>query len=203
MKLTKTIVLAAAFLLLSSSVTVATEKTDTEKKKIDVCVGNLKQIGLGMFIYADDNKSMFPAGDNIEGLQKIVASYLGKRPQILICPDDKKNKIGKINHLQENNSSYIYFDIERSISKVRRPSQTVLVCDKPGNHNGFVNVLYLDGHVMRIKTNKNYSCEAILKVIYKNNFSYPIRKLQLKKAKEMDKKFGWKKPIKQQNELRQ
>ena len=198
MKLIKMFVLAVVFLLLSLNVTVSAEKINTEKnKKRDVCVNNLKQIGTAMIMYANDDKDKnLPLGDNIEGFRKIVASYLGKHSEILVCPDNRKREAGDVNNLTEDNSSYIYLDIESSIDKVRRPSQTVIVFDKPGNHNGFVNVLYLDGHVMKINTNKNYSCEAILKVIYKNNFSYPIRKLQLKKAKEMDKKFGWKMPYK-------
>jgi prepilin-type processing-associated H-X9-DG protein len=156
-------------------------------------------MAVGMMMYANDNKGNFPSGDNIKGIQKIIKPYFRKQKKILLCPDDKKSKIGQIDNLQEKNSSYIYLDIEKNMNKIRRPSYTILIFDKPGNHKGSINVLYMDGHVAKIKTDNNYSCEAILRTLYKNKFSNPIYKLQLEKAKEMDKKFGWKVPKKKSN----
>jgi prepilin-type processing-associated H-X9-DG protein len=154
------------------------------------CDSNLKRIGFGLLMYANDNNCWFPPEDNIKGLAKIAIPYL-KQTKVLICPTDTKRLAGKKNALKENNSSYIYLDIEHNIAKIRYPSVTVVAFDKPNPHH--VNVLFVDGHVAKMKVPKNYSCEAILRSIYKKRLSDPIHQLQLKKAMAMDKKFGWQK----------
>jgi len=154
------------------------------------CNSNLKQIGLGIILYANDNNDYFPSGDNINGLKKIIP--LLNQTKVLICPKDEKRAAGKKNVLQESNSSYIYLDIECNITKVKYPAVTAIAFDKPDNNHSHVNVVYMDGHASQNKMNKNYNCEDILTTVYEGNFADPIRKLQLKKAKAMDKKFIWK-----------
>jgi len=199
MKSTKIITIITALIILTIFSIVAIRKNqrycDCTSRRA-TCNTNLKQIGLGLMMYADDNSGYFPAGDNIKGLKKTVA--LLNQTKVLICPKDKKRIAGKKKALQESNSSYIYFDIECNVTKVKYPAITVIAFDKPNNNHSHVNVLYMDGHVSKIKMNKNYNCEDILTAAYKDDFADPIRKLQLKKAKAMDKKFVWKP---EQNEL--
>jgi prepilin-type processing-associated H-X9-DG protein len=153
------------------------------------CNSNLKQIGVGLMMYAQDNDNYFSQGDNITGLKKLIP--LLNQTQVLICPKDKKRTAGKKNVLQESNSSYIYLDIERKLTEVKYPSVTVVAFDKPDNNHSDVNILYIDGHVSKIKMVKNYNCEDILAAVYKGDFSDPIREFQLKKVRLMDKKFVW------------
>ena len=196
MKSTKIITIITAFLILSifSTVVIQNGQNRNPHRRI-TCRNNLKQIGMGLMMYAEDNNGHFPSGDNVKGLTKIITPYI-KQNKVLICPKDKKRTVSK-SALKEDNSSYIYLDIERSVAKVKYPLITVVAFDKPNNHRSYVNVLYMDGRALQVKTKKNYNCEAILTVVYKSDFSDPTRKLQLKKARAMDKKFGWKAPPKE------
>ena len=192
MKSIKILTILAALIALSFFFVVAIQNNQSSNHHRRItCRNNLKQIAVGLMLYASDNNNYFPSSDNIKGLKKIIALYL-KQSRVLICPVDEKRIAGDKNDLQENNSSYIYFDIECKISEVKKPSATIVAFDKPDNHHSHVNVVYIDGHASQIKMNKDYNCEDILTTAYKGDFSDPIRKLQLQKTKTLDKQFVWK-----------
>ena len=194
MKSIKILTILTALIAISFFLTIAIGKNqrccDCVSRRA-TCRTNLKQIAVGLMLYASDNNNYFPSGDNSKGLKKIIAPYLNQS-RVLICPVDEKRIAGDKNDLQENNSSYIYLDIECKISEVKKPSATIVAFDKPDNHHSHVNVVYIDGHASQIKMDKNYNCEDILTIAYKGDFSVSIRKLQLEKVKAMDKQFVWK-----------
>lgn len=189
-KITMIITVIAVLIILTIFSTVAIRRSQRYCGCRISCHNNLKQIGIGIILYASDNNNYFPSGDNINGLKKIIP--LINQTKILICPKDGKRAAGKKNTLQESNSSYIYLDIECNVTKVKYPAITVIAFDKPGNDHSHVNVLYMDGHASKIEIDKEYNCEDILTTVYKGDFSDPIRKRQLEKAKVMDTKFVWK-----------
>ena len=192
MKSTKIITIIATLIIFAVFSIVAIRKNqrycDCTSRRIS-CNSNLKQIGVGLLMYAQENGEYFPSGDNIKGLKKIIP--LLNQTKVLICPKDEKRVAGKKGVLQEDNSSYIYLDIECKVTKVKYPAITVLAFDKPDNDHSHVNVLYMDGHASQIKMNKNYNCEDILTTAYKGDFFVPIRKLQLEKVRAMDERFTW------------
>jgi prepilin-type processing-associated H-X9-DG protein len=190
MKFIKIIIIIAVLIILSVFLIIATCKNHRHCGRRITCNSNLKQIGVGLMMYAQDNDNYFPKGDNITGLKKLIP--LLNQTQVLICPKDKKRAAGKKNALQENNSSYIYLDVGCKITEIKYPAVTVIAFDKPDNDHSHVNVLYMDGHASKIKMDKDYNCEDILTTAYKGDFSVSIRKLQLEKVKAMDKKFTWK-----------
>jgi competence protein ComGC len=97
-----------------------------DKKRIRSmnCIVNLKQIGVGLRLFANDHDSLFPAktpqkeGGLLESVSTANPSeYFLKiadelpSPKILICPHDTRRPAEKFNDLQGSNVSYaIYLD---------------------------------------------------------------------------------------------
>jgi prepilin-type processing-associated H-X9-DG protein len=184
------IVIVICLLVIAFSLKNVIQKSSVESRKSPDCVNNLKQIGLGLHMYASDYSNYFPPGDNVKGLNKLVKLYLGRNNKVLICPLDQKRSAAP-NIVTEADSSYIYLDPECDLLKIKKPSTTVIVFDKPGNHFPYVSVLYVDGHVQQFETKVKSGCETALREIYKNDFSEPLRKRQLEKARAMDKENGY------------
>lgn len=86
-----------------------------------MCVSNLKQIGLGFRLYAEDNHDRFPFQTSVtnSGVKEFVRSnqafpyfqsasfQLGKNPKVLHCPSDtKRNAAAGFEMLNDSNLSY-------------------------------------------------------------------------------------------------
>ena len=104
--------------------------------RASACQNNLKQIGLGVYMYAQDHQEKVP-----ERLEDLVPNYIVE-PKTLWCPDSKKEQTG-------TETNYVYNTKIESIGDV--PTKP-LAWDDPeeDRHNGVVNVLYLDGHVEEV-----------------------------------------------------
>ena len=87
------------------------------------CISNLKQLGLGILMYANDHEDLLPAD-----LKAIVKqAYI--QPAVL------------------NNLIYVGPYEKVKTTQIRRPSTYVVAICNRSEHNGILNVLFLDGHV--------------------------------------------------------
>ncbi len=108
------------------------------------CVANLKQIGLAMKQYAQDNKDWFPNKDGAEGFEILRREGYCIEHQVYICPmTGKRYSSGKNDRLTEDIVSYVY----RSGLKEGNDPDIPLAWDKPENHQNYGSVLFMDGHV--------------------------------------------------------
>jgi prepilin-type processing-associated H-X9-DG protein len=103
-------------------------------------IGNLKQIGLGFFMYADDHDGQYP-NDLGElwpyvGTGKVYVSPLGKTP---VPANAAEVRAGKCD--------YLYFTKGKKQADVQNPASTPMACTKPGLMKQGTNVVYCDGHV--------------------------------------------------------
>ncbi len=113
-----------------------------EKARRVNCAGNLKQIGLSLLMYSDENGGFFlttPTGTNMEPLNTESLLNDGK---VFGCPS--VNSIGTT--AAATNYDYGGSGIKDDNT---RPTKTTLVRDESGNHpdNQWMNALFVDGHV--------------------------------------------------------
>jgi prepilin-type processing-associated H-X9-DG protein len=92
-----------------------------------VCQGHLNHIGIAIFMYLQAHDHQYP-----NSLDDLVTYLEGRRP--LLCPGSGEE-------------GYIYEKPAAPFLKVVEPRSVMTVYDKPGNHEGGRNVLFLDGHV--------------------------------------------------------
>ena len=98
-----------------------------------VCKSNLKQIGLGIAMYANDHDENYP-----QKLEELYDQYVTAK-QIFHCPSTGKPKAGP-------GIQFSYRYVGR-LSKLTDP-QVIIAYDKRGNHHrDGRNVLFYDGHV--------------------------------------------------------
>lgn len=117
-----------------------------ESARRAACCSNLAQIGKAMYAY-EQNTGAFPTsgtpGDGAGSLSLLHPMYLSNLA-LFRCPssDIPPNAPAP---LTEQWSSYHYDNTMPAPAKAR--PDRMLVWDKPGNHDGGRNVLFLDGHV--------------------------------------------------------
>lgn len=119
------------------------------------CMSNVRQLNLGLRMYADDNKDLFPSGtawcDNL-------ISYLGGSTNAFICPQGAPNRRS---HYAVNARL-----AGHSIKDIQAPAQTVLVFEIDGGwnvsggrellpvkarHGGAYAVGFADGHAEMVR----------------------------------------------------
>lgn len=94
------------------------------------CVSNLKQIGLGIMMYASDNHEYLPK--SLEDIQE----YIGRDDRVMKCPNAKDSEDG----------TYTLLPLEkRKMYEIKYLSETpTIVCTR---HKRFDIEAYADGHV--------------------------------------------------------
>jgi prepilin-type processing-associated H-X9-DG protein len=115
------------------------------------CMNNVKQLNLGLIMYATDNKDQFPAGD---AWCDALRPYLGGSTNAFICP---LGESGQRCHYALNSRL-----AGSSMKEIQAPAQTVLVFEIDGGwnvsggrerlpasprHTGAYVVGFVDGHV--------------------------------------------------------
>ncbi len=103
-----------------------------------VCMNNLKQIGLGLIMYSEDNKNQFPwqvsysaIGTTETGKSSVAANYfpmltnINAHPRMFICPADK-TRTAATNFTNFSNSNLSYF-VSVSATAFLRTNQSLLI----------------------------------------------------------------------------
>jgi prepilin-type N-terminal cleavage/methylation domain-containing protein/prepilin-type processing-associated H-X9-DG protein len=126
------------------------------KAKSTSCVSNLRQIGLAMNMYAEENNGFLPGTAHFSISNSWVfglASYLGNVDKVRVCPSDQKGE----QRLQNRGTSYLLNEytsipavdpfgdpiptepVWNKLSSIRRPSDTFLafeISDRAGTGTG-------------------------------------------------------------------
>ncbi|MCF7848101.1 MAG: DUF1559 domain-containing protein [Kiritimatiellales bacterium] len=110
------------------------------KARSVACASNLKQLTLGLIMYADDTNGQFP-----DSLAQLVEKGYIQNDDIFKCPQAENPGAGAAN------PDYLYFGKGLTLRTLEKPSRTVILADKPTNHGDTVNVAFADGHVQRVQ----------------------------------------------------
>ena len=155
-----------------------------EKARRISCASNLKCIGLAIKQYAMDYKDNFPQGDNAAGLNELIKQeYLTERI-VYVCPSTNVNKAKEGTDMTDANCSYIYMG---GFSE-RDSGDIPLAFDKPGNHSGYVNVLFKDGHVSGFENNNANNCVAVIQFLNSQyTYAQDVYNKLLEKATRFDR----------------
>ncbi len=101
-----------------------------EKANMVHCVSNLKQIGVGLMMYAEDNHGSLPGHDDC---RKALEQGYGLDAKLFECP---------------RGDVYRFLVDGQKIRQVENPSRTIMaLCTSKHHKYSFVPVLYADGHV--------------------------------------------------------
>jgi prepilin-type processing-associated H-X9-DG protein len=102
------------------------------------CRNNLKELGLAAIIYAGDDpeKGYFPSGDSFALLEELGYLEDGKH---CACP-----AAGRPSE-DSGRSDFVYLGAGLKDNNAA-PTKVIIAHDRIGNHKGWVNCLYLDGH---------------------------------------------------------
>lgn len=150
---------------------------------------NLKQIGLGLAMYALDKGDLLPAEDGAAGLEALRKNQYLIDPRVYVSPLDSARKPAeKDAALTEANSSYVYFGgVE--LRKLRSPSKMPTAFEKPDTwqENTFY-VLLADGHVEQWKGDYKNVAGLVEAIIARGGLDDLADSLR-KKAAEADRRL--------------
>ncbi|NMA47825.1 MAG: hypothetical protein GX945_14815 [Lentisphaerae bacterium] len=101
------------------------------------CVTNLKQIGLGIAIYATDHQDSCP--DTLAALKP----YLGNK-RVLYCSAMRKKR--------RQDALYLYLlPPGTKLKEIKEPARTIAVMDNPAGPHPQLPILFADGHVQSVE----------------------------------------------------
>lgn len=139
------IVLVGIWLILAAMLLPALSKARAQARKVS-CANNEKQIGLALFMYAEDYRGELPPYDGAKGLDLLRKKGYLTEGKIFVCPNTEHIPSAWNTPITETTCDYIYIG-GKNLNKTDNPSFEPILWDKPENHDRFGNVLYLDGHV--------------------------------------------------------
>lgn len=147
------------------------------------CSSNLKQIAVGLLMYANDMDEKFPAEDGAAGLEALRSNSSLVEPDVFVCPVDKERKAAeKKAALTEKNCSYVYFG-GLNYSSIPALSRIPLAFEKPDlSHDGITHVLFADGHVAQLKGDFKTAAELVEALIAKGGLDRQADSLRKKAA---------------------
>lgn len=118
------------------------------------CASNLKQIGMGVAQYYDDNNQTMPS-NNVSGMQSL-SNYIGNAMQLFACASDSRKGTNSVADFKDANCSYWYCASNLWQSTSLTPvfwdrgqistNELWPETDSPHKSDGG-NVLFSDGHV--------------------------------------------------------
>lgn len=105
--------------------------SDREHARYITCTNNLKQIGISLMLYADDNNHNYPKTNECREILK--RDYLNEKT--LSCPCG---------------GEYRFFVNGQKADKLENPNNTAIaIC--PNKHYEYAIILFADGHVESVK----------------------------------------------------
>lgn len=150
---------------------------------------NLKQIGLGLAMYALDKENLFPAEDGVAGLEALRKNQYLIDSRVYVSPLDSARKPAeKGAALTEANCSCVYFGgVE--LGKLRSPSKMPTVFEKPDVwQDNTLYVLFADGHVEQWKGDYKNVAGLVEAIIARGGLDGQADFLR-KKAAEADRRL--------------
>jgi len=137
------------------------------------CLNNLKQMGLAISMYLQDNAEYFPRGI---GWEQKISPYLSESEDIFSCPTDldKGNALDyginskitekRLSVVRHTSTFPLFFDIvptggQFQGNPIDDPNFYYQICSN--RHSGGTNFLFLDGHGVWIQDPKSVSPEVL------------------------------------------
>jgi hypothetical protein len=117
------------------------------------CASNLKQFGVALFMYAEDNNGYFPDKDGDAGLEMLRQQNYLTDDNVYLCPSTSDLTPAS----DSVKSSYIY----HGGFAFNPTKKNIVMEDKPGNHKGYSNYLYCNG-VVKGYSDPNYRKTVIV-----------------------------------------
>ncbi|HOV22092.1 MAG TPA: DUF1559 domain-containing protein, partial [bacterium] len=144
-----------------------------EKARQASCMNNLKQIGLGFFMYAQDYDGWCPAyrpfGSPYSSWDKYIDPYIPLKrydiKRVWICPSHTKWTGGgtgwmtyamnsylpgffwKLDRMKHSTTGFLISDVTKNSSGTYRITPDAYPDEMGFHHMGYANILFLDGHV--------------------------------------------------------
>ena len=111
------------------------------------CASNLRQMGQGMMLFANDHKGRMP--DTLGQM----ATEEALSPQVMLCPSSSSSVPADvlastpeaIKQWIDTDSDYVY--LAKGLAMAKMDPERVVAHEKLTNHPDGVNVLFADGHV--------------------------------------------------------
>lgn len=142
-------------------------QTREDARRMNCAVG-LKQIGLSCRMYRIDYNGQFPPDFRTMVETKYLDAY-----KVYLCPSTRHTEGSSPRDLDGvDHCDYLYFGAggkDAYCDADKKAAGQVLACDRPGNHYGRFNVVFVDGHVACFSGN---SIESIMK---ENDFRFPVK----------------------------
>ena len=144
--------IGVATVALGTSIMLPALNSAKERANRVKCASNLRQIGQGMMLYANDNKGKYPAD-----LGTLVKEA-DLNPEVFVCPGRGTElpagvaqnvrdpaKLAAAAKWVNEHADYVYLGAKLNNNA---PAEVILAYEKPENHGGQgINMLYGDGHV--------------------------------------------------------
>ena len=106
-----------------------------ENAEVSACIGNQRQVSMGLKLYAEQHDGRYPPA------LAAVGPYVGNHVQLFSCPSAHA-KVGRMETVEQW-ADYTYVAGFGNAS----PSDGVVLFCNPGNHpRGMVIVTFVDGH---------------------------------------------------------